>query len=86
MKDAAIHRISRDAIELSVRLLVHSGSPRAYALAMTIWDEGCPRDDKVCETVVQDAQLRRGSACLAWPFWATAPLVQARPRSAFLIH
>ena len=22
-----------------------------YALAMTIWDEGCPRDDKVRETV-----------------------------------
>ena len=30
---------------LSLRSLVHSGSPRAYALAMTIWGKGCPRDD-----------------------------------------
>ena len=33
--DAAIHRVSGDANDLSLRLLVHSGSPRAYALAMT---------------------------------------------------
>ena len=33
--DAAIHRVSRDPDGLSLRLLVHSGSPRAYALAMT---------------------------------------------------
>ena len=25
-----------------------------------------------------------GSACLAWPFWAAAPLVQARPAPPFL--
>ena len=34
---------------------------------------------RVNETVIYDANLRRGSACLAWPFWAAAPLVQARP-------
>ena len=33
--DAAIHRVSREADILSLRLLVHSGSPRAFALAMT---------------------------------------------------
>ena len=33
--DAAIHRVSEDADDLSVRFLVHSGSPRAFALAMT---------------------------------------------------
>ena len=37
MTDAAIHRVSHNAIDLSLRLLVHSGSPRAYALAMTRW-------------------------------------------------
>ena len=35
MTDAAIHRVSRKANDLSLRLLVHSGSPRAFALAMT---------------------------------------------------
>jgi hypothetical protein len=35
--DAAIHRVSRDADDLSLRLLVHSGSPRAFS----------PRDDKI---------------------------------------
>ena len=35
VSDAAIHRVSRDANDLSLRLLVHSGSPRATALAMT---------------------------------------------------
>ena len=78
MKDAAIHRISRDAVDLSLRFLAPSRSPRAFS----------PRDDKsedalamtrVNETVIQDANLRTGSACLAWPFWATAHLVQARP-------
>ncbi len=36
-RDAAIHRVSRDADGLSLRLLVHSGSPRAFS----------PRDDKM---------------------------------------
>ncbi|MDA7757752.1 hypothetical protein N8920_07615 [Opitutales bacterium] len=40
--DAAIHRVSEDAYDLSVRLLRDSGSPRAFS----------PRDDKVCETVL----------------------------------
>ena len=35
-RDAAIHRVSGNAGGLSVRLLVHSGSPRAFS----------PRDDK----------------------------------------
>ena len=35
MTDAAIHRVSHNAFDLSLRLLVHSGSPRGYALAMT---------------------------------------------------
>ena len=35
VSDAAIHRVSRETNDLSLRLLVHSGSPRAYALAMT---------------------------------------------------
>ena len=34
--DAAIHRVSIDAFDLYLRLLVHSGSPRAFS----------PRDDK----------------------------------------
>jgi hypothetical protein len=36
-RDAAIHRVSRDAYGDAVRLSVHSGSPRAFlnALAMT---------------------------------------------------
>ena len=38
MSDAAIHRVSRETNDLSLRLLVHSGSPRAFS----------PRDDKVC--------------------------------------
>ena len=33
--DAAIHRVPGEADDLSLRLLAHSGSPRAYALAMT---------------------------------------------------
>ena len=36
--DVAIHRVSRDTVDLSVQFLVHSGSPRAFS----------PRDDK-CE-------------------------------------
>ena len=35
MDDAAIHRVSGNAYDLSLRLLAHSGSPRANALAMT---------------------------------------------------
>ena len=35
--DAAIHRVSHNAFDLSLRLLAHSGSPRDYALAMTNW-------------------------------------------------
>ena len=35
-----------------------------------------PRDDKI--------PYAAGCACLAWPFWATAPLVQARPAPPFL--
>ena len=35
VSDAAIHRVSRETNDLSLRLLAHSGSPRAYALAMT---------------------------------------------------
>jgi hypothetical protein len=37
MDDAAIHRVSRDAVVLPFRLLDHSGSPRAFT----------PRDEKV---------------------------------------
>ena len=37
MTDAAIHRVSGDADNLSLRFLVHSGSPRAFS----------PRDDNV---------------------------------------
>ena len=36
MNDAAIHRVSGEVFDLSLRLLVHSGSPRAFS----------PRDDK----------------------------------------
>ncbi|MDC3336022.1 hypothetical protein OAV71_05890 [Opitutales bacterium] len=36
VSDAAIHRVSRETNDLSIRLLVHSGSPRAFS----------PRDDK----------------------------------------
>ena len=39
--------VSMEADDLSLRLLVHSGSPRAFALAMTIWGKGRPRGDKV---------------------------------------
>ena len=37
MTNAAIHRVSRDADYWSLRLLVRSGSPRAFS----------PRDDKI---------------------------------------
>jgi hypothetical protein len=36
MDDAAIHRVSGEVFDLSLRFLVHSGSPRAFS----------PRDDK----------------------------------------
>ena len=36
MDDAAIHRVSGNAFDLSLRLLAHSGSPRTFS----------PRDDK----------------------------------------
>ncbi len=36
VSDAAIHRVSNYVYDLSLRLLVHSGSPRAFS----------PRDDK----------------------------------------
>ena len=35
MTDAAIHRVPRYMNDLSLRLVVHSESQRAYALAMT---------------------------------------------------
>ena len=35
MTDAAIHRVSGNADDLSLRSLAHSGSPRAYALVLT---------------------------------------------------
>ena len=37
--DVAIHRVSEKAVGLTLHLLVHSGSPRAYALAMTRWEK-----------------------------------------------
>ena len=37
--DVAIHRVSGDVVDLSLRLLVHSGSPRAFS----------PRDEKTLE-------------------------------------
>ena len=39
MDDAAIHRVSGEADDFSARLLVQSGSPRAFS----------PRDDKIGE-------------------------------------
>ena len=39
-RDVAIHRVPGEADDLSLRLLAHSGSPRASALAMT----RCERD------------------------------------------
>ena len=36
-----------DKVEGAGRLVTHSGSPRAYALAMTKFGDGCPRDDKI---------------------------------------
>ena len=56
--DAAIHRVSGDVVDLSVHLLVHSGSPRAFS----------PRDDKTLEggsfisLTTHSLSLREGSA------------------------
>ena len=51
MSDAAIHRVSGNAYDLSLRLLAHSGSPRAYALAMT-------RLEGLCAVRVHTLSLR----------------------------
>jgi len=57
-RDAAIHRVSGDAVDLSVHLLVPSGSPRAFS----------PRDDKTLEggsfisLTTHSLSLRGGSA------------------------
>ena len=44
MTDAVIHRVSEDVGGYAVRVLRASGSPRAYALAMTRWLIGHSRD------------------------------------------
>ena len=38
--DAAIHRVSGEVFDLSLRFPAPSGSPRAYALAMTRYENG----------------------------------------------
>ena len=56
--DVAIHRVSGDVVDLSLRLQVHSGSPRAFS----------PRDDKTLEggsfisLTTHSLSLRGGSA------------------------
>ena len=43
--DVAIHRVSGDVVDLSLRLQVHSGSPRAFS----------PRDDKMWRYEIGDS-------------------------------
>ena len=45
VSDAAIHRVSNYVYDLSLRLLVHSGSPRAFS----------PRDDKIWSYEIGDS-------------------------------
>ena len=53
--DVAIHRVSGDVVDLSLRLQVHSGSPRAFST----------RDDKLRQSAGRfnlSLSLRGGSA------------------------
>jgi len=73
MDDAAIHRVSRDADDLSVRLLAHSGSPRAFS----------PRDDKgggICD----DNNWRKGTVRAFFSLFPLHPSIFTLPSLAFL--
>ena len=95
--DAAIHCMKWERTDNAERLLVPSGSPRAF----------CPRDDKMGgklipasgdleKTILKgdfshdpfkigfpERSITPGLRLLAWPIWATAPLVQARRAPPF---
>ena len=71
-KDAAIQCMQSTHSDKAIRFPAPSGSPRAYALAMTRYENGTLR----CE-------LTPGLRLLAWPIWAAAPLVQARRAPPF---
>ena len=78
MTDAAIHRVSGDVGGLSVRLLDHSGSPRAFS----------PRHDKrevrVGYGEPVDRHARKGLAMTRWRvrvgWWVTVDRHGLRPR------
>ena len=60
-RDAAIHRVSEDADNLSVRFLVHSRSPRAFS----------PRDDKEWGIKVSDLIYNTPCHCEKGRKWLT---------------
>jgi len=75
VSDAAIHRVPGEADGF------------VYSLTGSQWIATglCPRDDKVWGIVVQNAQLRRGSACWHGPFGL--PPLWSRPAALRLfIH
>ena len=80
MTDAAIHRVSRITVDLSVRLSDHSGSPQAFS----------PRDDKVqnwfYRTLNYAGALLAGMALLGYrPFGPGLPLSAFLSTSAVIL-
>ena len=49
MDDTAIHRVSQDAVDLSLPFLPHSRSPRAFSPRDDKVGKGGARDEKVCK-------------------------------------
>ena len=73
MTDAAIHRVSRITVDLSVRLSDHSGSPQAFS----------PRDDKVQNWFYRTLNYA-GAPLAGMALLGCRPFGPSPPRSGFL--